>query len=90
MATCSHLDTIEHTDGRPDDAACPACVAIGGTWVHLRRCTACGQVGCCDSSPNQHATAHHHETGHPVVRSIEPGEVWFWCYDDEVIFRLDR
>lgn len=87
-ATCSHLDTIEHTEGRPDDAVCPECVAAGGRWVHLRRCTQCGHVGCCDDSPSRHATAHHQATGHPVIRSIEPGEDWFWCYPDEVAFRV--
>ena len=86
--TCGHLDTIAHTDGRPDHAACPACVAMGSRWLHLRRCTQCGQIGCCDDSPNRHATAHHRETGHPVIRSIERGEDWYWCYVDEVVFEL--
>lgn len=86
--TCSHLDTIEHLEGRPDDAVCPDCVAVGSTWVHLRRCTECGHIGCCDNSPNRHATAHHAATGHPVIRSIEPGEDWLWCYEDELFFRM--
>ena len=51
--------------------------------MHLRRCAECGQVGCCDSSPGQHATGHFHETGHPVVQSFEPGEDWFWSYENE-------
>ena len=58
-------------------------------WVHLRMCQQCGHVGCCDSSPNRHATAHYHETAHPMIRSFEPGEEWFWCYVDEVSFYLD-
>jgi uncharacterized UBP type Zn finger protein len=53
-------------------------------------CQTCGQIGCCDSSPNKHATAHHRASGHPVVRSVEPGEDWSWCYADEVMFRLGR
>lgn len=88
MASCSHLDQID-IDVAPDsDDGCPDCLAIGGTWVHLRMCMSCGHVGCCDSSPNKHATAHHNATGHPVVRSIEPGEDWLWCYEDEVVFRV--
>jgi monovalent cation:H+ antiporter-2, CPA2 family len=58
--------------------------------VHLRMCQVCGEVGCCDDSPNKHATAHHHETGHPIIRSLEPGEDWSWCYDDQLLFRLAR
>lgn len=85
--TCTHLETIEHPEGPGEAEACGACVALGSTWVHLRRCTACGAVGCCDSSPNRHATAHFAETGHPIIRSIEPGEDWFWCFEDEVAFR---
>ncbi len=86
--TCTHLATITHVDGRDGVDGCPACIAIDSTWVHLRRCTTCGLIGCCDDSPNRHATAHFEETGHPVIRSIEPGEEWFWCYVDEVAFRV--
>ena len=57
---------------------------IGGTWVHLRLCLSCGEVNCCDSSPNQHATEHFHESGHPLMQSFQPGEDWIWCYVDEV------
>ncbi len=85
---CTHLDTIDHLEGREGVAGCPECLAMGSRWVHLRRCTQCGAVGCCDDSPNRHATAHHNATGHPVIRSLEPGEDWLWCYDDEVAFRL--
>jgi uncharacterized UBP type Zn finger protein len=88
MATCTHLNTIEHLEGRPPDAVCPECVAMGSGWVHLRRCTECGAVGCCDDSPNKHATAHYHASSHPVIRSLEPGETWLWCYVDEVAFML--
>lgn len=86
--SCTHLETITHVDGRGADEVCPACVAMSSSWVHLRRCTACGLVGCCDDSPNRHASAHFAATGHPVIRSVEPGEEWFWCYEDEVAFRV--
>lgn len=87
---CTHLDTIEHIEGREGVAGCEDCLAIGATWVHLRRCAQCGKVGCCDSSPNKHATAHHHATGHPIIRSLEPGEEWFYCYDDDLAFLVSQ
>src|SRR5215211_3780377 len=68
----------------PSGTGCVECEAGGGWWVHLRRCAACGHVGCCDSSPEQHATRHFAETGHPVVQSFEPGEDWFWDYERDV------
>lgn len=77
---CAHLDQIR--DVVPTSRRCEACVAEGSTWVHLRLCLSCGEVACCDSSPRRHATAHHHATGHPIVRSVEPGESWRWCYLD--------
>jgi hypothetical protein len=64
----------------PSGTGCAECDAAGGWWVHLRRCAQCGHVGCCDSSPAQHATAHWRATGHPVITSFEPGEEWFWDY----------
>lgn len=70
----------------PSGPGCLECEASGGWWVHLRRCAQCGHVGCCDSSPAQHATAHFRETGHPVMRSYEPGEDWFWDYRTENTF----
>lgn len=69
----------------PSGDGCAECTESGGWWVHLRRCAACGHVGCCDSSPSQHATAHHAGTGHPVMQSYEPGEDWFWDYRTESI-----
>jgi CPA1 family monovalent cation:H+ antiporter len=63
--------------------ACPECLRDGTTWVHLRLCLSCGHVGCCDSSVGRHATAHFRDSGHPVMRSAEPGEAWRWCYVDE-------
>ena len=87
MAGCTHLDTI--TDAPPSDDGCHECLADGGHWVHLRRCTACGHIGCCDSSPSTHSTKHSHATIHPIIQSYEPGEDWFWCYPDELFFEVD-
>ena len=78
-ATCTHLDQIELQITPSSTEGCCDCLKIGGTWVHLRECMFCGEVGCCDNSPNRHATAHFHATGHPVIRSIEPGEHCFRC-----------
>lgn len=85
MSTCTHLDSSSLTPV-PDDFAyaCADCVPVGGRWVHLRRCLTCDHVACCDSSPARHATAHSHASGHPVITSAEPGEMWRWCYVDEV------
>jgi uncharacterized UBP type Zn finger protein len=85
---CSHLDQASHLELPDPIAGCEDCLRIGGRWVHLRMCLVCGHVGCCDSSPNRHATAHYHEEGHPLVRSAEPNEDWMWCYADEVALRL--
>lgn len=63
---------------------------MGSAWLHLRRCAECGHIGCCDSSPNKHATAHFHEVAHPVVQSYEPGEDWYFCYVDDIAFELDE
>ncbi len=81
--TCSHVDQIKVTE--PKKHVCEECVKTGDTWVHLRLCLICGHVGCCDSSKNKHATRHFRSSGHPLVRSVEPGETWVWCYIDEVI-----
>jgi hypothetical protein len=67
----------------PSGEGCLDCLESGGWWLHLRRCAACGHIGCCDTSPSQHATAHFHATGHPIVRSFEPDEEWFWDYRAE-------
>lgn len=87
MALCSHLGTI--VDVTPSDQGCHECLQTGDRWVHLRVCQACGHVGCCDSSPNRHASAHFREAEHPIVRSFEPGEEWFFCFADDVAFELD-
>lgn len=65
------------------ERVCPECVALGDQWVHLRICMICGHVGCCDNSKNKHATGHFKSSGHPVIKSIEPGEDWAWCYPDD-------
>ena len=90
MATCTHLDQVQISDvpTRADVPGCEECLKMGGRWVHLRICRSCGKVGCCDDSPNRHATAHFHEVAHPIVTSIEPGESWSWCYADEAGLRL--
>jgi uncharacterized UBP type Zn finger protein len=88
-ASCSHLDTVEHLDVPREVAGCEECLALGMTWVHLRMCQECGHIGCCDNSVGKHATAHFHETGHPIIRSAQPGEDWSWCYVDEITFRLE-
>ena len=89
MTGCRHVDTIAVTE-LPDGApGCEDCLRMGSRWVHLRLCTTCGHVGCCDSSPNRHATAHFRESDHPIVRSAEPGETWFWCYADEVAMAFE-
>ncbi len=88
MATCAHLDQINVA--RPDHVAgCEDCLRIGARWVHLRVCRSCGHVGCCDSSPNRHATRHAHESRHPIVTSVEPGEDWSYCYVDDVMFEIE-
>ena len=63
---------------------CEECLASGGRWVHLRKCMTCGHIGCCDSSPNRHATRHFQATSHPIVQSFQPGEDWGWCYADKI------
>lgn len=84
MSTCHHLDQIKTEESSGD--GCVECLQTGGRWVHLRRCTACGHVGCCDNSPGRHATGHFHSTTHPIIQSFEPGEDWYWCYVDELAF----
>ena len=80
--TCTHTDMIH--DVTPSAQGCEDCLKTGSWWVHLRMCRTCGHAGCCDSSPNKHATKHFHETRHPIVQSMEPGEDWSYCYADDV------
>jgi uncharacterized UBP type Zn finger protein len=88
MAACSHLDQVLVVDPPEGPTGCEACLEIGSTWVHLRMCHTCGRIGCCDSSPNRHASRHAREAGHPLARSIQPGEDWSWCFVDEVMMRF--
>ena len=81
MNSCSHTAQIHNV--KPHSRGCEECLKMGDTWVHLRLCMTCGHVGCCDSSKNKHATKH------PIVKSIEPGEDWQWCYIDEVMLEPD-
>ncbi len=85
---CTHLDHVLITQLPEESDGCEDCLATGGKWLHLRICLECGKVGCCDDSPNRHATAHAHASGHPIIRSIEPGEAWSWCYIDEVMLNI--
>jgi monovalent cation:H+ antiporter-2, CPA2 family len=78
---CAHADQVEPVV--PLTAGCEECLDRGDAWVHLRLCLTCGHVGCCDSSPNRHARAHHEDAGHHVVRSAEPGETWVYCFADD-------
>lgn len=85
--TCTHLDRIQ-IEPPAEVEGCEECLAAGDEWVHLRLCLTCGHVGCCDSSPNRHASRHAAERDHPIMRSAEPGEDWCWCTIDEVVFRV--
>jgi uncharacterized UBP type Zn finger protein len=80
---CSHLHLIEVRE--TELTVCRDCVEAGDDWPSLRMCLVCGYVGCCDQSKNKHMKKHVAETGHPIVRSIDPGEAWIWCYKDEVM-----
>lgn len=80
---CAHITAA--TDREPNTPdGCEECLKVGDPWVHLRLCLECGRVGCCDNSPNKHATKHYHSTKHPVIRSFEPGEDWRYCYPDDL------
>ena len=86
MTKCTHADQIKVT--RPESVeGCEECLKIGGRWVHLRVCLTCGKVGCCDNSPNKHARAHYVETKHPLIQSVEPGEKWVYCFEDNALMR---
>ncbi len=80
---CEHLVQIRKVT--PSAQGCEECLAIGDRWVHLRLCMICGHVGCCDNSKNKHATKHFHTTGHPIIKSFEPGEDWMWCFVDRKV-----
>jgi uncharacterized UBP type Zn finger protein len=82
--TCEHIEQVH--DVQPGTQGCEDCLKTGDSWVHLRLCMTCGYVGCCDNSKNKHATRHFHNTGHPVIRSFQPGEDWMWCYVDKLVY----
>jgi hypothetical protein len=87
VKNCEHLAEAKDQP-RPARRVCEDCIKIGDTWVHLRQCLTCGHVGCCDSSKNKHATKHFHASKHAIVRSLEPGETWGWCFVDELVYEL--
>jgi uncharacterized UBP type Zn finger protein len=87
-AVCTHLDRVEVLDPPARIDGCEECLKTGSRWVPLRMCQTCGKIGCGDSSPNRHASKHAGEASHPIVRSVQPGEDWSWCYIDELMFML--
>jgi uncharacterized UBP type Zn finger protein len=89
-ATCTHLDSIEITELPEATDGCVDCLRDGTPWLHLRICLTCGHVGCCDDSPQRHATAHSTGSEHPIIRSLEPGEDWCWCYPDQLGMRIPQ
>jgi uncharacterized UBP type Zn finger protein len=84
QTSCSHLDHVRVTELPESVEGCEDCLKTGDRWVHLRICLECGKVGCCDSSPNRHASRHAESSDHPIIRSLEPGEDWSWCFPDGV------
>jgi uncharacterized UBP type Zn finger protein len=82
-APCDHVNQASIRAVARPAAGCEDCLKMGGRWVHLRQCLSCGHIGCCDSSPNKHASAHFRQTKHPIVSSAEPGETWCWCFVDQ-------
>jgi len=84
--TCTHIESASAVVDPRTPTGCEECLALGDQWVHLRLCLACGHVGCCDNSPNRHATRHFEAARHPLIRSYEPGEDWWFCYVDDLMF----
>ena len=85
-ARCDHMATINQVT--PSAQGCEECLKTGSVWLHLRLCRSCGHVGCCDDSPNRHATAHFRATHHPIIEGYDPPEGWGWCYVDDIIVDL--
>jgi Isopeptidase T len=81
---CDHFSEIK--DVKPNTKGCEECLKMGDSWVHLRLCLSCGHVGCCDNSKNKHATKHYHATKDPMIKSLEPGEEWGYCYPDDLFY----
>jgi uncharacterized UBP type Zn finger protein len=90
MSRCTHLDAVALTELPEEVAGCSECLKSGDPWCHLRICLTCGHVGCCDSSPNRHATRHAEESGHPIMRSIQPRENWSWCFVDRLMLTIPQ
>lgn len=84
MRPCEHYTNRKNTP--PNSSGCEECLKMGDRWVHLRVCLECGHVGCCDSSKNKHASKHYRETGHAMVRSLEPGEAWGYCFQHDLFY----
>ncbi len=87
---CAHLSSIEINELPAAVDGCEDCLRDGGVWLHLRICLQCGHVGCCDDSPARHATAHAQATSHPIIRSLEPGEEWSWCFVDQLAMLIPQ
>jgi uncharacterized UBP type Zn finger protein len=90
MPDCAHLASVQITELPESIDGCEECLQSGDKWCHLRICLSCGHVGCCDSSPNRHATKHADATGHAIMRSVQPGEDWAWCYVDRMMMRVPQ
>lgn len=90
MTSCTHLDQVRITELPAAVEGCEDCLVTGDPWLHLRICLECGKVGCCDDSPNRHASAHARSSGHLLIRSLEPGEDWSWCFADEVALLIPQ
>jgi hypothetical protein len=84
VTVCTHIDQVQITQLPDSVGGCEDCLLVGDPWLHLRICLECGHVGCCDDSPNRHASAHAASSRHPLIRSLEPYEEWSWCFVDEV------
>jgi uncharacterized UBP type Zn finger protein len=85
VSACPHVAELPEEPAPTTPDGCEECLRDGTRWVHLRECLSCGHVGCCDSSPMRHATAHFHATTHPVMKSFQPGEDWRWCFVDQTL-----
>jgi len=90
MTACTHLSHVLITQHPESVGGCVDCLAAGDPWLHLRICLECGKVDCCDSSPNRHASAHARSSGHPLIRSLEPGEDWSWCFVDDIALLISN
>jgi uncharacterized UBP type Zn finger protein len=88
MPSCTHLGSVQITQLPASVEGCADCLKTGGEWLHLRFCLSCGHVGCCDDSPGQHASHHAEDAQHPLIRSLEPGEEWSWCFIDELAMMI--